>query len=70
MANLHDKRLVEMSDGEIFNTVTRGKGLMAAYGPTVSTKDRWAIIAYVRVLQLSWLGSTSDLPPNLQATLK
>jgi mono/diheme cytochrome c family protein len=70
VANLHDKRLVEMSDGEIFNTVTRGKGLMAAYGPTVSTKDRWAIIAYVRVLQLSWLGSTSDLPPNLQATLK
>ncbi|HXR47973.1 MAG TPA: cytochrome c [Candidatus Limnocylindrales bacterium] len=70
VANLHDKRLVEMSDGEIFNTVTRGKGLMAAYGPTVSTKDRWAIIAYVRVLQLSWLGSTNDLPPNLQATLK
>ena len=33
VANLHDKRIVEMTDGEIFNTVTHGKGLMAAYGP-------------------------------------
>jgi mono/diheme cytochrome c family protein len=70
VANLHDKRIVEMTDGEIFNTVTHGKGLMAAYGPTVSIKDRWAIIAYLRALQLSWLGSTNDLPPNLQAALK
>jgi mono/diheme cytochrome c family protein len=70
VADLHDKRIVEMTDGEIFNTVTRGKGLMAAYGPTVSIRDRWAIIAYVRALQLSWLGSTNDLPPALQAALK
>ena len=70
VANLHDKRIVEITDGELFNTITRGKGLMAAYGPTVSIKDRWAIIAYLRALQLSWLGSTNDLPPNLQAALK
>ncbi|HLZ54130.1 MAG TPA: cytochrome c [Verrucomicrobiae bacterium] len=70
VANLHDKRIVEMTDGEIFNTVTHGKNLMGAYGPTVPVKDRWAIIAYVRALQLSWLGSTNDLPPSLQAALK
>jgi len=70
VANLHDKRIVKMTDGEIFNTVTHGKGLMAAYGPTVPVKERWAIIAYVRVLQLSWLGSTNDLPPAMQAALK
>jgi len=70
VANLHDKRIVEMTDGEIFNTITHGKGLMAAYGPTVSIKDRWAIIAYLRALQLSWLGSTNDLPPTMSATLK
>jgi len=69
VANLHDKRIVEMTDGELFNTITRGKGLMAAYGPTVSIQDRWAVIAYLRALQLSWLGSTNDLPPNLQAAL-
>ena len=64
VANLHDKRIVEMTDGEIFNTITHGKGLMAAYGPTVPIQDRWAIIAYLRALQLSWLGSTNDLPPD------
>ena len=70
VANLHDQRIVEMTDGEIFNTITRGKGLMAAYGPTVSIKDRWAIIAYLRALQLSWLGSTNDLPPSERTALK
>jgi mono/diheme cytochrome c family protein len=70
VANLHDKRIVEMADGEIFNTITRGKGLMAAYGPTMSTGDRWAVIAYLRALQLSWLGSTNDLPSDLQTALK
>ncbi len=70
VANLHDKRIVEMADGEIFNTITRGKGLMGAYGPMVSTRDRWAVIAYLRALQLSWLGSTNDLPPDMRAALK
>jgi len=70
VANLHDKRIVEMPDGEIFNTITHGKGLMGAYGPTVSIKDRWAIIAYLRALQLSWLGSTNDLPPAKWTALK
>jgi mono/diheme cytochrome c family protein len=70
VANLHDKRIVEMNDGEIFNTVTHGKNLMAAYGPTIAVEDRWAIIAYLRALQLSQLGSTNDLRPDVQATLK
>ena len=55
VANLHDKRIVEMTDGEIFNTITFGKNTMSAYGPIVPAQDRWAIIAYLRALQLSWL---------------
>ncbi|MGA2030341.1 MAG: cytochrome c [Verrucomicrobiota bacterium] len=70
VANLHDKRIVEMADGEIFNTISNGKGLMGAYGPVVPTEDRWAIVAYLRALQLSWLGSTNDLTPDQQAALK
>jgi mono/diheme cytochrome c family protein len=70
VANLHDKRIVNMPDGEIFNTITHGKGLMGAYGPLVSTKDRWAIVAYLRALQLSWLGTTNDLTASEQAALK
>jgi len=70
VANLHDKRIVELTDGEIFNTITHGKGVMGAAGPLIPTQDRWAIIAYVRTLQLSWLGTTNDLTPEQQARLK
>ncbi len=70
VANLQDKRIVEMADGEIFNTITLGKGLMGAHGPLVPVADRWAIIAYLRALQLSQLGSVADLPPDQQAALK
>jgi len=70
VANLHDKRIVEMTDGEIFNTITFGKNTMGAYGLIVPTEDRWAIVAYLRALQLSWLGSTNDLTVEQQAALK
>jgi mono/diheme cytochrome c family protein len=70
VANLHDPRIVEMADGEIFNTITHGKNTMAVYGPLVPAQDRWAIIAYLRALQLSWLGSTNDLTASEQAALK
>lgn len=70
VANLHDQRIVTMADGEIFNTITHGKNTMGAYGPLIPTQDRWAIVAYVRALQLSWLGSTNDLPADQQAALK
>ncbi|MDD5140826.1 MAG: cytochrome c [Verrucomicrobiales bacterium] len=68
--SLHDKRIIEMTDGEIFNTITHGKGLMGAYGPTVTAQDRWAIIAYTRALELSRLGSPDELSAEQRAALK
>lgn len=70
VANLHDKRIVEMPDGEIFHVITYGRNNMGAYGPNVTVEDRWAIIAYLRALQLSQLGSVEDLPEPLRAGLK
>src|SRR5450755_1675465 len=70
VANLHDKRIVVMTDGEIFNTITFGKNTMGAYGPIVPVEDRWAIVGYLRALQLSQLGSPDDLPPDQKASLK
>jgi mono/diheme cytochrome c family protein len=70
VANLHDVRIVAMTDGEIFNTITHGKNTMGAYGPLVPTQDRWAIVAYLRALQFSTLGTTNDLPATEQAALK
>ncbi len=70
VANLHDKRIVDMADGEIFHTITHGKGLMGAYGPLMEAPDRWAVIAYLRALQLSQLGSPDELTADQRATLK
>ncbi len=70
MANFHDKRLVTMADGEIFNTITYGKNLMGAYGGLISVEDRWAIIAYVRALQRSRLAYVDELPANVQSSFK
>jgi mono/diheme cytochrome c family protein len=70
VANLHDKRIVELADGEIFNTITYGKNTMGPYGANVTIDDRWAIIAYLRALQLSQLGSVDDVPEPARAALK
>jgi hypothetical protein len=70
VASLHDKRIVEMPDGELFSIVTNGKNLMGAYGPQISVEDRWAVIAYLRALQLTRLGSIDDLSPENRAKLK
>ena len=70
VANLHDKRIIELTDGEIFDTITHGKSTMGAVGPLLPTPDRWAVVAYLRALQLSWLGAKDDLTPAQSATLK
>ncbi len=70
VANLHDKAIVIQPDGAIFNTVSNGKNNMQGYAPQISVEDRWAIIAYVRALQLSRLGSVDDLPADVRAKLK
>jgi hypothetical protein len=71
-ANLHDasvKKIVQQPDGELFHTISNGKGVMAGYASTIAIEDRWAIVAYVRVLQLSRLGALADIPAEHQAAL-
>ncbi len=70
VGNLHDKRIVELTDGEIFNTLSYGKNLMQGYAANIDVPDRWAIVAYVRALQLSRLGSFEDVPEPARASLK
>ncbi len=62
VANLQDPRIVKMPDGEIFSAITYGKNLMGAYGANVTVEDRWAIIYYLRALQLSHVGAIEDVP--------
>jgi mono/diheme cytochrome c family protein len=70
VGNLHDKRIVELPDGEIFNTISNGKNLMGAYGANISINDRWAIVAYVRALQRSRLADVNDMPEAQRSALK
>jgi len=70
IGNLHDPRIVRLADGEIFNTISNGKNLMQGYGANVDARDRWAIVAYVRALQLSRLATVADLPAEQRAALK
>ncbi len=49
--NLQEARFHEMPDGQIFDTITNGLGLMSGYKYPIPPRDRWAIIAYVRELQ-------------------
>ena len=43
--------LAQRPDGNIYDVVVNGKGLMGAYGANLTLKDRWSIVAYVRTLQ-------------------
>jgi mono/diheme cytochrome c family protein len=70
MANFHDKKFIDMCDGEIFNTITSGKNLMGAYGANVTVEDRWAVIAYVRALQRSQLATAEDVPEPYRSPFK
>ncbi len=55
IANFHEDRFKSASypDGRIFETITNGKGMMGAYGYNIPVRDRWAIISYIRALQLA-----------------
>ena len=49
----HQDRIRHMPDGQMFATISNGIRNMPAYGISVPVTDRWAIVAYVRALQLS-----------------
>ena len=57
----HDPRLRNEKAGYFFDVMTRGFGQMPDYAAQVSPKDRWAIVASIRALQLSQHASVGDL---------
>jgi mono/diheme cytochrome c family protein len=49
----HQQRIQQMPDGQLFATISNGVRMMPAYAPQIPVQDRWAIVSYVRALQLS-----------------
>jgi len=70
VANLQLERIRVMADGEIFNTITHGKNTMMGYGHNIQVEDRWAIVAYMRAMQLAQNATVGDLPPSELAALE
>ncbi len=50
-ASFHQEKILKYPDGQIFDVITNGTGLMAGYRWPIPPADRWAIIAYVRELE-------------------
>jgi mono/diheme cytochrome c family protein len=68
-ASLHDERLRGETPGYFFDVITNGFGAMSSYAAQVPVDDRWAIVAYVRALQLSQRATLEDVPESERATL-
>jgi mono/diheme cytochrome c family protein len=49
--SMHDPKVLNATDGHIFDVITNGTGLMQGYGYPIPVHDRWAIVSYVRELQ-------------------
>jgi mono/diheme cytochrome c family protein len=50
-ASFHQEKILNYTDGQIFDVITNGAGLMPGYKWPIPPADRWAIVAYVRELQ-------------------
>lgn len=53
--SMHLERVVQSTDGELFDVITNGVGLMPGYAYPLSPEDRWAVVAYVRQMQSEYV---------------
>lgn len=69
-SSFHVDRLRAQPAGYFFDAISHGFGAMPDYAAQIPVADRWAIVAYVRVLQLSQNVPASDLAPEARAQLE
>jgi mono/diheme cytochrome c family protein len=68
--SLHESRLRDAPIGHFFEVMTQGFGPMPSYANQLAEHDRWAVIAYIRALQLSRNARLDQLPPEDRAKMK
>ena len=66
--SLHD--YAERPDGYLYQVITRGFGLMPSYSAELTVEERWAVVAYLRALQLSQRVRLAEAPPEVRARLE
>jgi len=69
VANLTEQRLVDYTDGQLYDVVKNGKGLMLGYADRLTVEDRWNVVLYVRALQRAANGTVDDLTPTKRGEL-
>jgi mono/diheme cytochrome c family protein len=62
--------VVQMPNGQLFNTISNGYNTMMGYAAQIPHADRWAIVAYVRALQRAQNASQGDVPADLQGSIR
>ena len=63
VGNYHTERLRNMPIGHFYDVITNGYGAMYSYASRVEPQDRWAVAAYIRVLQRSQHAKAEDVDP-------
>jgi mono/diheme cytochrome c family protein len=69
-ASYHVDRLRQETDGQLFDTISNGKGQMLGYGYNVTIDDRWRIVMYIRALQRSQNAEIADATLEEQGQLE
>jgi len=64
LPSYEDARLRQMPDGQLFTTITHGVRTMPAYAAQIPIMDRWAIVTYVRALQVSQMAEARPSQPE------
>src|SRR5436190_451858 len=65
----HTDRLRQAPAGHFYDVVTNGFGAMPGYASRIDVADRWAIVAYIRALQLSQNAEWDDVPVDQRENL-
>ena len=68
-ANFHTDRLRSVPPGYLYQVIRNGYGAMGDYGDQIPVNDRWAIVAYVKALQLSRDASLNEVPADHRGQL-
>ena len=67
--SFHIDRLRQAPAGHFFDVMSKGFGVMPEYAQQIQPEDRWAIVAYIRALQLSQHATLADVPENQRQQL-
>lgn len=69
-ADLHSDRIRNAPPGYLYDVIAHGYGAMPDYGDELSVQDRWAVVAYIRALELSRRATVQDVPADQQQKLE